>query len=152
MNEDKPKLSANLARGRPARHGGFSFLVTGKLPEHRAYLLSYLTAARAELVRDLGPTENDLTAAQVILIDRIVSMLGVVRCIEEHIRGNSVMVGQNLASPLKESYLTYNNSIARILDKLGIKTKVGEGILDVQEAVTKFDKEKEAEKAEVKKK
>lgn len=127
---------------KPRRHGGYSFMVTGELPQHRAYLLSYLTTARENLIMDLGPTEEDLTAAQVILIDRVVSMLGVVRCIEEHIRENSVMVGQNVAPALKASYITYNNAVRMTLKELGIRTKVGEGILDVQQAIAKFDREK----------
>ena len=143
MNEDKPKLSVELKPGgQVSRHGGYSFLTKGVLPERRSYLRSYLTAARAQLIGDLGPTENDLTAAQIILIDRIISMLGVLRCIEEHIRETSVMVGQKLAPSLQASYITYNNAVRMTLKELGIHKRVGEGILDVQEAIAKFDREK----------
>jgi len=127
---------------RPRQHGGYSFLTKGELPERRGYLLVYLTDVRQGLIRDLGPTEDALSTAQVILIDGIITKLGLVRCIEEHIRENSVMVGHNLASALKKDYLAYKNSIRLDLQALGINKKVGEGVLDVQEAIAKFDKEK----------
>ncbi|GAF80637.1 unnamed protein product [marine sediment metagenome] len=117
----------------------------GKLPENRKYVLRYLTAAREGLIRDLGPTEDDLTTAQIILIDRIVTKLGIIRCIEEHIRENSVMVGDNLAPALGKSYLGYINSIRIGLDKLGISTKKADEALDVQGYIKEFD-EKEAKK------
>jgi len=80
-------------------------------------------AARQGLVNDLGPTENDLTTAQIILLDRVVTKLGVIRCVEEHIRENSVMVGQDLAPSLKASYLAYNNSLRLDLQALGLERK-----------------------------
>ena len=86
--------------GGKIKHGGYSFIVRGKLPEHRRYLLRYLSSVREGLIRDLGPTEADLTTAQMLLIDRITTKTGILRCIEEHIRENSVMVGSNLAPAL----------------------------------------------------
>ena len=57
------------------------------------------------------------------MIDRIISKLGIIRCIEEHIRENSVIEGNNLAPSLKASYLAYNNSIRLDLQALGINSK-----------------------------
>jgi hypothetical protein len=128
--EDKPRLSKKLKRGgQKIKHGGYSFLVKGELPENRKYVLRYLTAARENLIQDLGPTEQDLTAAQIILIDRVITKLGIVRCIEEHIRETSVMQGHNLAPSLRQSYLAYNNSIRLDLQSLGIN-KRAESIID----------------------
>jgi len=122
------RLSVQFKRGgrRPRSHGGYSFLTKGELPENRAYILKYLMAAREGLVRDLGPTENDLSAAQIILIDRVTTKLGIVRCIEEHIRERSVMVGEDLAPSLRASYLAYNNSIRLDLQALGLNKKTDE--------------------------
>ena len=78
------------------------------------------------LVQDLGPTEKDLTTAQLILIDRIVAKLGIVRCIEEHINKKAVMSGSRLSPSLRESYLAYNNSIRLDLSALGIDKRQGE--------------------------
>lgn len=108
----QPKLTVKFKRGgkRPKTHGGYSYLTSGKLPETRTYILKYLMAVRQGLIRDFGPTEIDLSTAQIVLIDRIVTKLGVIRCVEEHIRENSVMVDNDLAPSLKALYLAYNNS------------------------------------------
>jgi len=142
MSENKPKLEGKSKRGRPPKHGGYSFLVKGELPENRKHVLRYLTAARENLIRDLGPTEDDLTAAQVILIDRTITKLGVIRCIEEHIKENSVMVGQRLAPSLRASYLAYNNSIRLDLQLLGIDKRQADAVLTPYEIAEK-EKKKE---------
>lgn len=143
------KLEIKLPRGRQrVIHGGYSFLTTGRLPEHRVHVRRYLTAARENLIKDLGPTEADLTAAQIILIDRVVTKLGVIRCIEEHIRENSVMVGDNLAPSLKATYLAFDNSLRLALQALGIKSKKVEGIMDLG----KYVEEKYGKSEEVKQK
>jgi hypothetical protein len=126
-NEGKSRLTVKLKRGgQKVKHGGYSFMVKGELPENRKHVLKYLTAARENLIRDLGPAEEDLSAAQIIIVDRIVSKLGIVRCIEEYIRENSVMVGSNLAPSLRASYLAYNNSIRLDLIALGIEKRKGD--------------------------
>ena len=114
------------------------------MPENRKHIKQYLTISREGLIRDLGPTEADLTTAQIILIDRIVTKLGVIRCIEEHTRENSVMIGSNLASALGQSYLAYDNSIRLGLTALGISTKRADESLDVQGYIKQFDKAKQA--------
>jgi len=121
----EPKLTVKFKRGgrRPRSHGGYSYLASGTLPECRIHILKYLIAARQGIVSDLGPAENDLTTAQIILLDRVVTKLGVIRCVEEHIRVNSVMVGQELAPSLKASYLAYNNSLRLDLQALGLERK-----------------------------
>lgn len=145
MNKDT-RLTTKFKKGKPPqhiKHGGYSFLVRGELPENRKHVLRYLTAARENLIKDLGPTEEDLTAAQIIIIDRIVSKLGIIRCIEEYIRENTVMIGARLSPSLRESYLAYNNSIRLDLQALGIdKRKADEG-LDLQTYIKQFDEEKE---------
>lgn len=147
MSNKQTKLTTKLDPGRAKTHGGYTFLTTGRLPEHRKEVLKYLTAAREGLIRDIGPTEEDLTTAQIIIIDRIVSKLGVVRCMEEHIRENSVMVGPNLAPSLRASYLAYNNSIRLDLQALGIETKQANEPLDLHTYIKKtYGKEDEKEK------
>lgn len=143
MSKGKSRLTTALASGPKRTHGGFAYLTTGRLPEHRKYIEQYLTAARENLIRDLGPTEEDLTAAQIILIDRVITKLGVIRCIEENIRENSVMVGHNLAPSLRSSYLAYNNSIRLDLQALGINSKKADDALDLGKYVEeKYGKKK----------
>lgn len=148
MHKNKTKLTTALTSGKKRTHGGYTYFTTGKLPEHRKYIEQYLTAARMNLIQDLGPTEQDLTAAQIIIIDRIVSKLGVIRCIEEHIREKAVMVGDNLAPALRASYLAYNNSVRLDLRELGIDKRVGDRALTPLEYIKQFDEEKERKEKE----
>ena len=127
MKGKSEKMRRKSGRGRPPKHGGYSLLIRGELPENRKHIKEYLTAARENLIKDLGPTEGDLTAAQLIIIDRVISKLGIVRCIEEYIKENTVIVGRDLAPSLKASYLAYNNSIRLDLQALGIDKKYGAG-------------------------
>ena len=137
MSENRTKKKGKSKRGRPPKHGGYSLLIKGELPENRKYIRRYLTAVREGLIQDLGPTEKDLTTAQLVLIDRIVTKLGVVRCIEEYIREHTVMTGARLSPSLRESYLAYNNSIRLDLAALGINKRNKEAILTPYEITEK---------------
>lgn len=48
-------------------HGGYTFLTTGEVPEHRQYIKKYLTDVREGTIKDIGPTEKDLTTAQLLI-------------------------------------------------------------------------------------
>lgn len=148
MSEKLGKKKRKARIGRPPKHGGWSLLVyKGKLPENRKYISRWLTGVREGLILDLGPTEEDLSTAERVLIDRVISKLGVIRCIEEYIRENSVMVGQDLAPSLRTSYLAYNNSVRLDLTALGINSKKADEALDlgkyVKEQYGKKEKEDE---------
>jgi hypothetical protein len=144
------KLTTKLLPGRRQTHGGFSFLATGNLPKHRLYIEKYLTAARMNLIQDLGPTEEDLTAAQVILIDRLICKLGVLRCIEEFVKEQGIFQGKRLAPSLRDSYLAYNNSIRLDLQALGINVRKADAALSPFELARRIDMEKEAKEEEAK--
>lgn len=144
-----PKLTTKLLPGRRQTHGGYSFLATGKLPEHRRYIESYLTAARMNLIQDLGPTEADLTTAQIIIIDRLICKLGIVRCIEEFVRDDGLFQGKRLVPSLRDSYLAYNNSVRLDLQALGIDKKKAGEVLDLGRYVEeKYGKAKESARGE----
>lgn len=145
MSKNESKLEAKLKRGHPkVVHGAYSFIASGKLPEHRVYLLRYLSGARQGLIDDLGGEES-LSTAQIILIDRITSKLGCVRCIEEHIRENGVFLGQELSPVLKASYLAYSNSLRLDLLALGIERRNADETLTPFELVQKEEREKRKE-------
>jgi hypothetical protein len=115
-------------RGRPTLHGGYSLLTTGRLPERRRYLREYLSQVRGGLIKDLGPTEADLTTAQLVLIDRIITKLGIIRCIEEYAREKGIFKGEGELSPsLSANYLAYDNAIRLGLQALGIQRRDIEG-------------------------
>lgn len=80
-----PRLPA-LPSGRPKKHGGFSFISSGKLPEHRREVSRYLTAVREGLVNDFGPLEADLSTSQLMLINEITTSAGFLRLVEEYVR------------------------------------------------------------------
>ncbi len=132
--------------GRPPRHGGYSLMIrAGVLPERRAYLREYLTQTREGLVNDLGPLEADLNAAQVVLIDRVISKLSILRCIEEHVREKGVFTKSGeLDSVLSKSYLALANSIRLDLQALGIDKRAGEKIMSPLEIAAEIDRGKAA--------
>jgi hypothetical protein len=143
MKSIKPKR-----RGRPPLSGGYSLMVrAGELPENRRYIRAFLSVARAGFIKDLGPTEQDLTTAQLILIDRVICKLGVIRCIEEYIREVGVMKGQNVAPVLQAAYGQYSTSLRLDLIALGIKTKAGEGVIDLPAYIRSVDAAKSQAKA-----
>lgn len=127
------KKAIKLHPGRRKKHGGYTYLNTGKLPKGRREVERYLTAVREGLIRDIGPTEKDLTTAQLILCDRVVTKLGVIRCIEEHIRENSVFRGNRLSESLRESYITYNESVRRDLKELGINKRQSDQVVSLRD-------------------
>ena len=129
------KKAIKLHPGKRKKHGGYAFLSKGELPENRAYVERYLTAVREGLIQDLGPSEKDLTTAQLVIIDRVTTKLGVIRCIEEYIRENTVMAGSRLSPSLRESYLAYNNSIRLDLAALGIDKRKTDDAIDLHKYV-----------------
>ena len=147
---ENTKLTTKFKRGKPPqhiKHGGYSFLIRGELPENRKHVLKYLTAVREGLIQDLGPSEKNLTTAQLVIIDRVTTKLGVIRCIEEYIRENTVMTGSRLSPSLRESYLAYNNSIRLDLQALGIDKRKADDTIDLH----KYVAEKYGQKGEKKK-
>jgi len=150
MIQNKEKLKTKLSPGKRQTHGGYSFLRTEGLPVKRRHIESYLTAARQGMVNDLAKSEEDLSTGQIILIDRIISMLGVVRCIEEHVRDHTVMKGEELSPSLKSSYLSYNNSIRLNLQVLGIERRLAKGETALDDYVAQIGRESEELKQRVK--
>ncbi len=123
MNQNKEKLKTKLSPGKRQTHGGYSILRTEGFPAKRRKIESYLMAARQGMINDLSKSEADLSTAQIILINQTIGLLGVTRCIEEYIRSNTVMKGEEISPSLKSSYLSYNNSIRLNLQALGIEKK-----------------------------
>ena len=146
-SKGKSRLTTALVSGPKATHGGYSYFVTGKIPEHRRYIEQYLTAVRQGIIQDIGPEEKDLTIAQLILIDRLVSLLGVIRLIEEKAREEGIFRGKELTPSLKQSYISYNNTVRLTLEKLGINKRQSDKALDVQSYIKEFDEKEAKQKA-----
>ena len=132
-------------RGRPTKHAGYLFLRTGDMPPERRYLVNHLENIRAGLIRDLGPKEKDLTTAQRLLIDRVIAKLGILRLIEEHAAENGFFDGNSLAPSLRESYISWDNSIRLALRELGISKRATEtiDIVDIGREICGINNENE---------
>lgn len=127
------KLEAKLKRGGQRRtHGGYAFFVHGRLPAHRVVLRRHLSAVRAALINDLGGSENNLSAQQIILIDRCVSLLGVIRCIEEDAKEKGVFKGDSLRPSLGKHYISYTNSLKQILQLLGLEWQAYKALIPLE--------------------
>jgi hypothetical protein len=135
MNGQKTKKHP----GRPPRHGAYSLMVkAGELPKRRTYLRAYLAEVRASLISDLGPKETDLTMAERILINSVVSKLSIIRCIEEAVKEEGVFRGRELSAVLSKSYITYCESLRRDLQALGVNTRKGAEIVDLGEYIARY--------------
>jgi vacuolar-type H+-ATPase subunit E/Vma4 len=147
MNDKTPKEKKKRP-GRPPRHGAYSLMVkAGELPKRRTYLRAYLSEVRASLISDLGPKEADLTMAERILINSVVSKLSIIRCIEEAVKEEGVFRGRELSAVLSKSYITYCESLRRDLQALGINTRKGSEIVDLGQYIAAKDSETLEDKA-----
>jgi hypothetical protein len=161
MKPERPEQTATPSKRKrrsrergKVRHGGFSELARqGQLPAHRRYLRRYLLDIRAGLVRDLGPTEPDLTTGQKILIDRITQNVAIVRMIEEYVKEMGLFANpQGFLHPsLSTHYMAWQNRISKDLALLGIERRTREAPIDAMSYIREFDKER-AKDAEVEEK
>lgn len=130
--ENKEHKSKERRPGRKTgvkvKHGAYSLIARGALPRKRKYLESFLSKVRERLIEDLGPGEESLTAAQLILIDRVIGKLGICRCIEEFCKEEGIMQGKTLSPILRQSYISYSNSIRHDLAALGIDKRKSENL------------------------
>lgn len=123
----KPTKKRNRpGQGRPYVPRGYSLITKRDITiKRRRSIEVYLTRGRAGLIADLGPTEADLTTAQVILIDRAISTLAIIRCIEEEARETGAFLDGELKPSLGKNYVAYQNAFRRTLEVLGINVKMG---------------------------
>lgn len=141
------KLIAKFQRGgRRAKPAGFSFLTRRCAPDERLRIVRYLTGCRQALVGDLGGGEN-LSAQKLILIDRLISLLGVIRGIEEYHQENILNGDGSLKAALGKNYLAYVAQARLILTALGLEKKTGE-VLTPLELAAEIDKAKEGTASE----
>jgi hypothetical protein len=128
MKEDQLKKHKKKPGPKPGskyRHGGYSFLIRGILPERRRYIAPYLSSVREGLIHDLAKSEEDLSTAQKVLIDRIITFLGCVRLLEEHAREHGLLdSGGCLKSGIGTGhYLSFNRFIKEGLALLGLEKR-----------------------------
>lgn len=119
MTKKKPRKI-----GRPLKHGGYSLVIRhGDLPENLIRVRRYLEDIRQGLIHDHGGDEDAIPAGRRILIDRVISKLGVLRCIEERLGEDGIFQEKDLAPVLRQSYLAWSNSIRLDLVALGLDSE-----------------------------
>jgi hypothetical protein len=69
----------------------------GELPKRVTRFRRYLTEIREGLIRDVTGREVDLTTAHAVLIDRAISLLGVLSTTGESLSEKVIMKGNILA-------------------------------------------------------
>jgi len=136
------KLEAKLPRGGRRRHGGYSYLTSHRIPDDKIYVERYLTNLRESYVLDLGESEADLTTGQLVLLDTLITLKGINRCVEIESSRDG-----NLAR-LDERYNARNNQIIKICLALGIEQSSHERVLTISELAAEIEKEDQREKAE----
>jgi len=114
--------------GRPAMNEPSALAATLR-PSVRVAIRRYLADTRAGLVHDLGPTEADLTAAQVILIDRMMNCLALLRMFEADVVSHGLWSGKELAPALRGPYMQLTNVVRQTLQALGLKTRKADEVI-----------------------
>lgn len=143
-----PQSDSSLAKPLPLgrrqpKPAGFSFLTKRCSPEDRLKIIRYLSGCRNALLTDLGGEEN-LSAQKIILIDRLVSLLGVIRGIEEFHSENILTPTGDLKPALGKNYLSFINSTRLLLTTLGIE-RHSEPLLTATDLIAAADREQERE-------
>jgi len=72
--------------GRPAIHGGYVFLKSNLISKDNKHITKYLSAIRANYIEELGPTEDDLSTGQTVLLGQLITCVGFCRLVEEKAR------------------------------------------------------------------
>lgn len=134
--------SLQLRTGPRVKHGGYTYIRTGKLPKKRANVERYLTWLRRTYAEDVAGREADMTAGQTVLLNKLILLEGLCRCIE--ITMAEVAEGTGRITEMPTKYLSYVNAIVKVCGMLGIERKdFADGQLTPLEIAATYDKEKE---------
>jgi len=119
------------------RHGGYTYLQTGQLPADKLFIGKYLTQLRAKYIEDLGPREEDLTAGQLLLVNKLLTLEGWCRCVE-------VEAARKQTLDLRDKYTTFTHLVLKVCALLGIERRAGDKELPTPlEIAAEFDRKKE---------
>lgn len=134
-----------LKPGPRIKHGGYSFLRTGRMPKEKARIEKYLTWLRMTYIEDIASTEDNLTAGQTILLNKLILLEGLCRCIE--VMAAEITEKTGVLYNMPDKYLGYVNTIAKICNLLGIKRmEIEVWIPTPQEVAAEVDREKESDR------
>jgi len=140
-NKNSGPDDLQLRPGPKRRHGGYTYFRTGRLPAKRAYIERYLTWLRRTYADDIAGSEADMTAGQTVLLNKLILIEGLCRCIEETTAEVAEKTGHIYNMP--QNYLTYVNSIVKICGMLGIERKdMDDNQLTPLQIANEYDKKK----------
>ena len=138
------KLVKRFPRGgQRAKPYGYSYLTKKVTPEEKLRVIRYIEAVRDGLIEDLGPREDSLSTAQVLLIDRACCLLSIIRAIETYHQENILTDTGELRPIFGKNYLSFVNSCRLILCSLGVERHGTQET--IQDLIREFDAEKEEE-------
>ena len=126
-----------LPSGRKSRHGGYSYPVLEDRQD-RLSVERYLFNIRESYIGELssGNGEDSLTTGQLILLDTLIMLKGINRCIEiEAVRTVNI-------KPFDERYNARTNQVIRICQLLGIQPRTHDDGEDFLDYVKKYDEGK----------
>lgn len=143
MRQGRDGATGRFVKGNleSTRHAGYSHN-SRNIP---ARVRRQVEELREALVRDLAGEPANLTAAQVILIDKTMNLYQITLCLEAYIRREGPFRGKKLDPILGQHYVTYVNTIRLNLRELGISRRAGEQVLTPLELAAEIDREKAQE-------
>jgi len=110
---------ANRKKSAIIKHGVYS--QRAKLP---AAIKREAVFFREKIITDIAGSEDKLSGAELMLIDRTINLYGVIRMIEKHVARHGAFDGKDFRPILATNYLAYNNTLRLNLRELGIKRRV----------------------------
>ena len=130
MKDKADNLLPEMVKLRPSRrpkHGGYSFIRSGKMPDDKREVERYLTWLRQKYIEDIGPEEKDLSAGQMLLLNKLITFEGLTRCME-------IEAARRETVNLPKHHSTYTNHILKICQMLGLERKADE-VLDLHKYI-----------------
>jgi len=105
------------------RHGGFLYLKRGEMPEGCEAIRQGIARLSADLADEFAGSGSPLTAAQIIMIDRVCQLEGFVKLVEREVWKNGPVVLDETGAPtvapaLGKFYIAATNAIAKALRTL----------------------------------
>ena len=112
----KKTKERSLKPGRRPVHSGYVFLRTKLIGRENRHIERYLTDLRTGYVRELGPTEEDLSTGQLGMINQLITCVGFTRLVEQ-----KALKAQNIAFLQTDAYIRFLKHARQLCLDLGIK-------------------------------
>lgn len=114
----------NKTKGKRKKHGGWLFLRKGQVPREAEDVRLGINRIAADLADEFaGGVGNELTASQLVLIDRTSALLGFCKLVERYAMREGVIVTDELSRPrlspgLSGFYVAASNAVAKAMHTL----------------------------------